>query len=105
MWISDRINWIISKRAKPIFFKITSNQSISHDKSNGVEFGFGVDLLNMMASAVRGGLTMNSDVKIKLNSLKIRKVQRNIQNYIRVNANNPISVFCKPEILHRNNSL
>ena len=50
---------------------------------------------------------MNSDVKIKLNSLKIRKVQRNIQNYIRVNANNPISisVFCKPEILHRNNGL
>ena len=28
-------------------------------------------------------------------------------NYIRVNANNPISisVFCKPEILHRNNGL
>ena len=48
---------------------------------------------------------MNSDVKIKLNSLKIRKVQRNIQNYIRVNANNPISVFCKLEILHRNNGL
>ena len=54
MWISDRINWIISKRAKPIFFKITSNQSIYHDKSNDVKFGFGVDLLNMMASAVRG---------------------------------------------------
>ena len=50
---------------------------------------------------------MNSDLKIKINSLKIRKVQRNIQNYIRVNANNPISisVFCKPEILHRNNGL
>ena len=55
MWISDWINWIISKRAKPIFFKITSNQSIYHDKSNDVKFGFGVDLLNMMASAVRGG--------------------------------------------------
>ena len=54
MWISDQINWIISKRAKPIFFKITSNQSIYHDKSNDVKFGFGVDLLNMMASAVRG---------------------------------------------------
>ena len=54
MWISDRINWIISKRAKPIFFKITSNQSIYHYESNDVKFGFGVDLLNMMASAVRG---------------------------------------------------
>ena len=52
MWISDRINWIISKRAKPSFFKITSNQSIYHDESNSVKFGFGVDLLNMMASAV-----------------------------------------------------
>ena len=55
MWISDRINWITSKRAKPIFFKITSNQSIYHDKSNDVKFGFGVDLLNMMDSAVGGG--------------------------------------------------
>ena len=54
MWISDQINWIISKRAKPIFFKITSNQSIYHDESNDAKFGFGVDLLNMMASAVRG---------------------------------------------------
>ena len=54
MWISDRINWIISKRAKPIFFKIKSNQSIYHNKANDVKFGFGVDLLNMMASAVRG---------------------------------------------------
>ena len=54
MWISDQINWIISKRAKPIFFKITSNQSIYHDKSIDIKFGFGVNLLNMMASAVRG---------------------------------------------------
>ena len=54
MWISDRINWIISKRAKPILFKITSNQSIYHDESNDVKFGVGVDLLNIMASAVRG---------------------------------------------------
>ena len=54
MWISDRINWIISKRAKPIFFKITSYQSIYHDESNDVKFGFGVDLLNIMASSVRG---------------------------------------------------
>ena len=58
MWISDRINWIISKRAKPIFFKITSNQSIYHDESNDVKFGFGVDLLNMMASAVRGAVSI-----------------------------------------------
>ena len=56
MWISDRINWIISKRAKPIFFKITSNQSIYHDKSDGAKFGFGVDLLTLMSSAVRGEL-------------------------------------------------
>ena len=55
MWISDWINWIISKRAKLIFFKITSNQSIYHDESNDVKFGFGVDLLNMKASGVRGG--------------------------------------------------
>ena len=54
MWIFDRINWIISKRAKPIFFQNTSNQSIYHDKSNDAKFGFGVDLFNMMASAVRG---------------------------------------------------
>ena len=53
MQISDKINWIISKRAKPILFKITSNQSIYHEKSNDVKFCFGVDLLNMMASAVR----------------------------------------------------
>ena len=58
MWIFDRINWIISKRAKPIFFKITSNQSIYHDESNDVKFGFGVDLLNMMASAVRGAVSI-----------------------------------------------
>ena len=56
MWIFVGINWIISKRAKQIFFKITSNQSIYHDESNDVKFGFGVDLLNMMASAVRGVL-------------------------------------------------
>ena len=55
MWISDRINWIISNRDELIFFYIISNQSIYHDKSNDVIFGFGVDLLNMMASAVRGG--------------------------------------------------
>ena len=60
MWISDPINWIISKRAKPIFFKITSNQSIYHFKSNDVKFGFGVDLLNMMASAERGDLVLNA---------------------------------------------
>ena len=60
MWISDQINWIISKRAKPIFFKITSNQSIYHFESNDVKFGFGVDLLNMMASAERGDLVLNA---------------------------------------------
>ena len=54
MWISDWINWIISRRSKPIFFKITSNESIYHDKSNDLRFGFGVDLLNMMTSAERG---------------------------------------------------
>ena len=56
MWTSDRINWIISKRAKPIVLKITSNQTIYHDESNDVKFGFGVNLLNIMASAVRGVL-------------------------------------------------
>ena len=55
MWISDRINWIISKRAKLIFFKITSYQSIYHDESNDVKFGFKVDLWNLMVTAVRGG--------------------------------------------------
>ena len=59
MWISDWINWIISRRSKPIFFKITSNQSVYHDESNDVKFGFGVDLLNMMASAVRGAISAN----------------------------------------------
>ena len=40
MWISDQINWIISKRVKPIFFKIRSNQSIYHDKSNDIKSSF-----------------------------------------------------------------
>ena len=32
MWISDRINWIISKRSTLIFSRITSNQSIYDDE-------------------------------------------------------------------------
>ena len=39
----------------PFFSKLsTSNQSTYQDESNDVKFGFGVNLLNMMASAVRG---------------------------------------------------
>ena len=60
------INWIISKRAKPIFFKIKSNQSIYHNKANDVKFGFGVDLLNMMASAVRSVLSLDKSSQFPL---------------------------------------
>ena len=67
------MGWIISKRAKPIFFKITSKQSIYNDKPYDVKFCFGVDLLNMMVSAVRGVNDSNySYKKIDSCSLPLR---------------------------------
>ena len=44
------------KEPSRFFFKITSNQSIWHNKQNDVKLGFGVNLLNLTASAVRSGL-------------------------------------------------
>ena len=52
-------------------FKITSNQSIYHDKSNDIKFGFDVDLLIMMASAVRGDVYVSKYVIL----IKVRRVR------------------------------
>ena len=49
---SDRLDYL--KKSQADFFQITSNQSIYHDESDDAKFGFGVNLLNLIASAVRG---------------------------------------------------
>ena len=53
---SDKLDYL--KKSQADFFQNYIKSNVYHDKSNDVKFGFGVDLLNMMASAVRVGTHM-----------------------------------------------
>ena len=61
MWISDQINWIISKRATLIFCKITSNQSIYCDEKDLLTCGCG----SRVQSLVLGAFVGSSDLVSK----------------------------------------